>query len=106
MEMTAMIDLLKKTLFAGVGLAVLTKEKLVDLGKEVAKQANLTEAQAREFQEDLQKKAEEARDHLQSEIDRRVEAALKKMGVARTDQVNALLARVEELEKRLEKTYS
>jgi polyhydroxyalkanoate synthesis regulator phasin len=89
-----------------VGLAVLTKEKLVDLGKEVAKQANLTEAQAREFQEDLQKKAEEARDHLQSEIDRRVEATLKRMGVARTDQVNALLARVEELEKRLEKTFS
>ncbi len=96
-----MFDLLKKTMYTGVGLAVLTKEKLVDFGKEVARQAELSETQAKEFQDELQKKAEEARNDLQAEIDRRVEAALNKFGLVRSEQFRTLTERVEALEKQL-----
>ena len=95
-----MIDALKKTLFTGLGLAVLTKEKLVELSKEVAKQAELSESQAKEFQEDLEKKADEAKDQLQAEVDRRVAAALERLHVVRAEQYEALAARVAALESR------
>ena len=38
-----MIDLIKKALYTGVGLAVLTKEKAEELVQELTKQAKLSE---------------------------------------------------------------
>ncbi len=38
-----MFDLIKKTLLTGVGLAVMTKDKVEELGKEFASQAKLSE---------------------------------------------------------------
>jgi polyhydroxyalkanoate synthesis regulator phasin len=93
-----MIDALKRTLYTGVGLASLTRDKLVELGQEIARHANLTETQAAEFQNELLRKGEEARSHLESQIDRRVEQVLDRLGVARREQVAALTSRIGELE--------
>jgi polyhydroxyalkanoate synthesis regulator phasin len=96
-----MIDALKKTLYTGVGLASLTRDKIVELGQELARQANLTEAQAGEFQGELLRKGEEARHLLEAQIDRRVEQVLDRLGVARSEQVAQLTARIAELESEL-----
>ena len=44
-----MFDLIKKTLLTGVGLAVMTKDKVEELGKEFASQAKLSELEGKEF---------------------------------------------------------
>ncbi len=85
-----MIDVMKKTLFTGIGLATLTKEKLQELGREVAEKAKLSEAQAQEFQEELESRADQAQCDLQATIDHRVEQALQRVGLARREQVEEL----------------
>ena len=44
-----MIDLIKKALYTGVGLAVLTKEKAEELVQELTKQAKLSEQEGKEL---------------------------------------------------------
>ncbi len=97
-----MIDVLKRVLYTGVGIASLTREKLVELGHEISKQADLTEAQARDLEEELLRKGDEARKQLESEIDTRVELVLSRLGVAKQDQVSALTARVNVLEQQVQ----
>ena len=46
-----MFELIKKTLLTGVGLAVMTKDKVEELGKELASQAKLSENEGKEFVE-------------------------------------------------------
>ena len=94
-----MLELVKKSLFLGFGLATLTKEKLEDLGREVARQAKLSESKARELQSELTNRAEQARQALGAEIDRRVGRAFAKMGVARSKDATDLAARLAALER-------
>ena len=94
-----MFELVKKSLFLGLGLAMLTKEKLDDLGREVARRANLSQSKAREFELELTNKAEQARQALGAEIDRRVDQAFAKMGVSRSKDAIDLAARLAALER-------
>ena len=94
-----MLELVKKSLFLGLGLAMLTKEKLDDLGREVARRANLSQSKAREFELELTNKAEQARQALGAEIDRRVDQAFARMGVARSKDATDLAARLAALER-------
>ena len=94
-----MFEVVKKSLFLGFGLATLTKEKLEDLGREVARQAKLSESKARELQVELTNKAEQSRQALGAEIDRRVDQAFAKVGVARSKDATDLAARLEAVER-------
>ena len=94
-----MFELVKKSLFLGLGLAMLTKERLEDLGREVARKANLSQSKAREFELELTNKAEQARQALGAEIDRRVDQAFAKMGVSRSKDAIDLAARLAALER-------
>jgi polyhydroxyalkanoate synthesis regulator phasin len=94
-----MFELVKKTLFLGFGLATLTKDKLEELGREVARQAQLNESKAKEFQLELNSRAEQSRQALAAEIDRRVDQAFGKMGLARTKDLHEIAARLEALER-------
>ena len=94
-----MFEVVKKSLFLGFGLATLTKEKLEELAREIARQAQLSETKAREFQVELIHKAEQSRQALGAEIDRRVDQAFAKMGVARSKHTSDIAARLEALER-------
>ena len=94
-----MFELVKKTLFLGFGLATLTKDKLEELGREVARQAQLNETKAREFQLELNSRAEQSRQALAAEIDRRVDQAFGRMGLARGKDMIEVAARLEALER-------
>ena len=48
-----MFELIKKTLLTGVGLAVMTKDKVEELGKDLASQARLSENEGKEFVDHL-----------------------------------------------------
>ncbi|MEW4569896.1 hypothetical protein AB1L88_18680 [Tautonia sp. JC769] len=97
-----MFELVKRTLFTGVGLAAMTKEKIEELGKEVARQADLSEAEAAKFQAELEHRASTAQEDLQAEIDRRVEQVTQRLGLARAEDTATLSAKVAALSARLE----
>jgi polyhydroxyalkanoate synthesis regulator phasin len=96
-----LFDTLKKTLYAGVGMAFLTREKIEDMAKKLAEEAKLGESEGKKFIDEFLKKSEEAKTSLQRAVDAGVSSALERMNVARDRDLKALEARVKALEARL-----
>lgn len=96
-----MKDILSKTMYLGLGLAAMTKERIDKFAKEVAERTDMTEEQGRKFVEYLQEESEKSKDRLQKAVDERVDKAMNKLpGIKR---VKELEGRVGELEDRLAK---
>ena len=76
-----MFDVLKKSVYASIGLANVTKEKVADLVAEVTKEGELTEQQVEEFKEEVSRRSEEARKELAALIDRQIDHAMIQMGI-------------------------
>ena len=96
-----MIDLIKKTLLTGVGLAVMTKEKVEELGKDLVSQAKLSEHEGKEFVDNLLKQSETARKDFETRINAAVQKAVSGLNLASKDEVARLSAKVEELSAKL-----
>jgi polyhydroxyalkanoate synthesis regulator phasin len=96
-----MFDLIKKTLLTGVGLAVMTKDKVEELGKELASQAKLSEHEGKEFVDHLLKQSETSRKEFESRINAAVQKAVSGLNLASKDEVARLSAKVEELTAKL-----
>jgi polyhydroxyalkanoate synthesis regulator phasin len=96
-----MIDLIKKALYTGVGLAVLTKEKAEELVHELSQQAKLSEQEGKELFDSLLKQSENARNDLQSKIDETVLAVVKRLNLATKDEVAGLKAKIDELSSKV-----
>src|SRR5271166_978536 len=96
-EELLMVDLIKKAIYTGVGLAVLTKEKAEELVRELTQQAKLSEQEGKELFDGLLKQSEHARNDLQAKIDETVLAVVKKLNLATKDEVAKLNAKIEEL---------
>ena len=93
-----MIDLLKKTVYASIGLAVMTREKVEEIGKRLAQEAKMSEGEGRQFVDELMKKSDEARASMEKMINERVEGALKKLNIPSRTELNALENRIRKLE--------
>jgi polyhydroxyalkanoate synthesis regulator phasin len=77
-----MIDLIKKTMLAGVGLAAMTKDKVEELAEELTEKGELSEKEAKELVEDLLKRSKRAKKDLNKKMEDVVTKVLKKMDVA------------------------
>jgi polyhydroxyalkanoate synthesis regulator phasin len=96
-----MIDLIKKTLLTGVGLAVMTKDKVEELGRDLVSQAKLSESEGREFVDNLLKQSETARSEFDSRINAAVKKAIEGLHLVHKDELASLQARVEQLSAEL-----
>lgn len=96
-----MFDLIKKTLLTGVGLAVMTKEKVEELGKDLASQAKLSEHEGKEFVDHLLKQSDTARKDLEARINSAVQKVVSGLNLASKEEVAKLSAKVEELSAKL-----
>lgn len=74
-----MLDFFKKTMFAGIGLAFLTKDKVIELSKEFMKVEKLSEKEGKELFKELSKKSAEARKELKGHVETIVQDSMKKM---------------------------
>lgn len=95
-----MIDIVKKFIYTGVGLAFLTKEKVEELARELAEKGKLSEQEGRDFIEELKEKSEQARVDLEKQVAEITEKVVRKMNLATRDD----LARLEEEIKSLRRT--
>ena len=96
-----MFDLIRKALLTGVGLGVMTKEKIEELAAEVSKKANLTEKQGEALIADLLVESERAARALDGKVGAVVRSALEKMEVATKHDVAALEERISRIEQRV-----
>ncbi len=94
-----MIDLIKKTYLAGLGLASLTGEKIEELVEELVKKGEIAEKDRKKLVEELIAKGREQREQLSESVKDTVQKVVYELKIPRRDQYEALLKRIEELEK-------
>ena len=75
------MGLLKKTALVGIGLVSMTKDKIEKLGKQIAKEANLSEKEGRKFVDDLLKNSEKTKKNIEAKMEKTVKDILKKMDI-------------------------
>jgi polyhydroxyalkanoate synthesis regulator phasin len=98
-----MKDMLKNVLYAGVGAAFLTKEKIEELNGELIEKGKLTREEGKQFVDDLIKRSEKAKDELELWISKRVEDRVNQLDLATKDEVADLKRQVEELQVAINK---
>ncbi len=94
-----MIDVVKKILLTGVGVAALSKEKIEDLARDLAEKGKMTEQEGKALVDQLLTSSDEARQDLQKQIEAKVQVVLEKMDLAKKSEVDALKLEIEELKK-------
>ena len=94
-----MSDLIKKTLLAGVGLALKTWDEVEDLAKELVDKGKMTEKDGNNFIKDLQTRYEETQKKLEARVEKTVKDFLKKANVVTSDELKAVKKEVRELKK-------
>ena len=94
-----MFDLVRKSMLAGVGLALKAWDEVEDLAKEVAEQSKMTETKGRKFIDDIQNRYEDAQKKLEERVEKSVKELLKKADVVTQDELKGLKKEIRDLKK-------
>ncbi len=92
-----MLDLLRKSFFAGLGAVVVTADKVRDATRKLVEEGKLSTDEAEKLTEDLVKSGQRQWDEFQSSLKKWSESA----DIARMKDLQDLQARVELLEQRI-----
>jgi polyhydroxyalkanoate synthesis regulator phasin len=94
-----MMELIKKSMLTGIGLALVAKDEVEDIAKDLQEKMNLNEKEGREFLSDVQKRYDEAQNRLEERVERAVKDVLKRADVVTGDELKALKKEIRELKK-------
>lgn len=97
-----MIDLIRKTVLAGIGATVVTKEKIEHALQDLVKQGRVSAQEAREVAGRIAEEGKREWETASDELGRRVHDLLARADFARKADLAALAARVSALEARLD----
>ena len=100
-----MIELVKKSMLAGLGLAVVTKDKVLESLHELVEKGNLSKEEAAAMSEKIVAAGEAETEKAKVEASQLFNQLLQRANVVTKDQYDALAARVTELEGRLHKEF-
>lgn len=100
-----MIDLIKKTMLASVGMAVVTKDKVLESLDEMVEKGKLTKDEAVEMSDKIVQEGKEETEKAKAEAGKLFTEMLNRANVVTRDQYDLLAARVTELEGRLHKEF-
>ena len=98
-----MKDLFKNVVYASIGAAFLTRDKIEELKGDLVDKGKLTREEGKQFVDDLIKKSEKAKDELELWINKRVEERIKQLDLATKDDVAELQRKIEELQVAINK---
>jgi polyhydroxyalkanoate synthesis regulator phasin len=96
-----MLDVMKKMLLAGVGMTLLTKDKVEELAREVAKSADLSREKGQEFIDEAVARAKKGREELNGLVERAVNEAVGRANLPTRKDIAELQARLARLEQML-----
>lgn len=100
-----MIELVKKGMLAGVGLAVVTKDKVLESLDELVEKGKLTREEAAEMSDKIVAEGRAETEKAKVEASKLFNEMLHRANVVTKDQYDALAARVTALEGRLHKEF-
>jgi polyhydroxyalkanoate synthesis regulator phasin len=93
-----MKEMLKNVVYAGIGAAFLTKEKIEELKKDLVEKGKMSQEEGKQFVDDLLRRSEKAKDQLDLWINKRVEDRIKQLNLATKDEIAELQRKIEELQ--------
>lgn len=99
-----MIDMIEKTVLAGIGALALSQKKVEELVEEMKSKLNISEEEGRSLLDNLKAAVEENRQKLEDLAREEVEKNLSRIGVVKQSDFDALKKKVTALEKRLKAT--
>ena len=94
-----MLDLVKKTMMAGIGLALKTRDEVEDMVKDMVKKSSMSEQEGKKFLDELLNRYDEAKVKLEERVEKIVKDFLKKADVVTGDELKALKKEIRELKK-------
>jgi len=97
------LDIAKKTMLTGIGLALVAKDEMEEVAKDLEKKLDMTEQDGKQFLSDLQKKYDEAQSHLEDRVEKAVKEFMKKADVVTGDELKALKKEIRELKTAVSK---
>lgn len=98
---TRMIETLKHTLYAGIGAAVLTAEKVEASLQELVDKGKISAEEARQAADRIATESKKEFKDARSSLEKAFEEMLGKAPIASKKEVEALKARIDALEKTL-----
>ncbi len=96
-------EFIKKTMMTGIGVALKTQAEFDEMTKEFIKKSKMPEEEGRKFIEEMLDKYQDAKDKMESQIEKSVKNFLEKADIASGKEVNALKKEIAALKKELKK---
>jgi len=94
-----MFNITKKAMLTGIGLALIAKDEVEDLAKELVNKGKMSENEGTKFLEDLQKRYDETQKKLEEKIQQAVKDFMKKADVVTGDELKGLKKEIRDLKK-------
>jgi polyhydroxyalkanoate synthesis regulator phasin len=87
-------------IYAGLGLALRTRDAVIDAGRRIVQESSMSEEEGRKFLDDLLKQSEDVRGRLSNLVEERVAEVLNRFDLARRSDIERLEKRIQELESK------
>ncbi len=94
---------LRKGVLTGIGIGLMTKERVEEAARKLAEDAKMSEKETKSFIRELKENAEKSYGEIEKKIDHRVNETVSKMGLVSREEFEKLLEKVESLRKSIEK---
>ena len=94
-----MLNIVKKSMLTGIGLALIAKDEVEDLAKELVNKGKMSENEGTKFLEDLQKRYDETQKRLEEKVQRAVKDFMKKADIVTRDELKGLKKEIRDLKK-------
>ena len=95
------MDIVKKAMLLGLGVISLTKEKAEEVVDDLIKRGEVSREERFKMVDKLLKEAEKQEEELTGKISEIVQKAITKIGLATKKDLEDILKRLEEIEKRI-----
>ena len=97
-----MFEILKKTMLVGLGTATLTKSKIRETLQQLVEQGKITSDEAERMTKELIESGESEINELRGQMREALHSVLKNMNLAQKEDMDKLLSKVDNIEKRLD----
>ncbi|GBC62836.1 hypothetical protein DENIS_3820 [Desulfonema ishimotonii] len=89
-----MLEMLKKSMLTGIGLALKTRDEVEELARDWSKKQKMSEEDGRKFLDEMMDKYDSSVDKLEERVEKAVRDVLKKTSIATRDEVDELRAEI------------
>jgi len=96
-----MKEIFKKGILTGIGIGLMTIDKIKEVANKIAEELKLTEEEARKLAEELIEQSKDTREKINIIIDNQIKTAIEKLNLVSRKDFERLEKKIEELEKKI-----